>query len=94
MTKNTVKIVLTVIALGFMSSGAIAADQPIYGSQMMTNQERNIMSKCSLEPRNVALPYPIRRQLKVGVCVKAWVLAAGWVPVGEWVVVVEVADRK
>jgi hypothetical protein len=54
----------------------------------------NIMSKCSLEPRNVALPYPIRRQLKVGVCVKAWVLAAGWVPVGEWVVVVEVADRK
>jgi uncharacterized membrane protein YgcG len=40
MTKNTVKIVLTVIALGFMSSGAIAADQPIYGSQMMTNQER------------------------------------------------------
>jgi hypothetical protein len=30
----------------------------------------------------------------VGVCVKAWVLAAGWVPVGEWVVVVEVADRK
>ncbi len=40
MTNNTLKVALTVIALGLMSSGAIAADQPIYGSQMMTNQER------------------------------------------------------
>lgn len=40
MTKNTVKVVLAAIALGLMTSGAIAADQPIYGSQLMTNQER------------------------------------------------------
>lgn len=40
MTRNTVKIALTAIALGFMTSGAIAADEPIYGSQLMTNQER------------------------------------------------------
>ncbi|MFZ2974812.1 MAG: hypothetical protein WA049_19455 [Ferribacterium limneticum] len=40
MTKNTVKIILSAIALGLMTSGAIAADEPIYGSQMMTNQER------------------------------------------------------
>lgn len=40
MTKNTVKVVMTAIALGLMTSGAIAADQPIYGSQLMTNQER------------------------------------------------------
>ncbi|UCV28012.1 hypothetical protein [Ferribacterium limneticum] len=40
MTKNTVKIMLSAIALGLMTSGAIAADEPIYGSQMMTKQER------------------------------------------------------
>ncbi|MDP3440149.1 MAG: hypothetical protein U0989_04385 [Azonexus sp.] len=40
MTKNTVKIVLSAVALGFMTSGAIAADETVYGSQMMTNQER------------------------------------------------------
>lgn len=40
MTKNTVKIVLSAIALGLMTTGAIAADEPIYGSQLMTNQER------------------------------------------------------
>ncbi|MBK7423536.1 MAG: hypothetical protein IPJ48_10780 [Propionivibrio sp.] len=40
MTKNTVKIVLAAISLGLMTSGAIAADEPVYGSQMMTNQER------------------------------------------------------
>jgi hypothetical protein len=40
MTKNTVKIMLSAIALGLMTSGAIAADEPIYGSQLMTNQER------------------------------------------------------
>lgn len=40
MTKNTVKIMLSAIALGLMSAGTIAADEPIYGSQMMSNQER------------------------------------------------------
>lgn len=40
MTKNTVKMMLSAIALGLMSAGAIAADEPIYGSQMMSNQER------------------------------------------------------
>lgn len=40
MTRNTVKIALSAIALGLMTSGAIAADAPIYGSQLMTNQER------------------------------------------------------
>lgn len=40
MTKNTVKIMLSAIALGLMTSGAIADDEPVYGSQMMTNQER------------------------------------------------------
>ncbi|MGB4064004.1 MAG: hypothetical protein WBK19_09285 [Azonexus sp.] len=40
MTRNTVKIMLSAIALGLMTSGAIAADETVYGSQMMTNQER------------------------------------------------------
>lgn len=40
MTTNTVKIMLSAVELGLMTSGAIAADEPIYGSQMMTNQER------------------------------------------------------
>ena len=40
MTKNTVKIMLSAMALGLMTSGAIAVDEPIYGSQLMTNQER------------------------------------------------------
>jgi hypothetical protein len=40
MTKNTVKIMLYAIALGLMTSGAIGADETVYGSQMMTNQER------------------------------------------------------
>ncbi|MFZ2972993.1 MAG: hypothetical protein WA049_10170 [Ferribacterium limneticum] len=41
MTKNTLKITLSAIALGLMASTAsFAADVPIYGSQLMTNQER------------------------------------------------------
>lgn len=41
MTKNTVKIALSAIALGLMTSAAsFAADAPVYGSQLMTNQER------------------------------------------------------
>ena len=40
MTNNTVKIMLSAVVLGFMTSVAIAADEPVYGSQMMTNQER------------------------------------------------------
>lgn len=40
MTKNTVKIMLSALALGLMTSGAIATDEPIYGSQLMTTQER------------------------------------------------------
>lgn len=40
MSKNTVKIVLAAISLGLMTVSAVAADEPVYGSQMMTNQER------------------------------------------------------
>lgn len=41
MTKNTVKIALSAIALGLMASTAsFAVDAPVYGSQLMTNQER------------------------------------------------------
>ena len=40
MTKNNVKNLLSAFALGLMVSGAFAADAPIYGSQLMTNQER------------------------------------------------------
>ena len=41
MTKNTVKISLSAIALGLMASSAsFAVDAPVYGSQLMTNQER------------------------------------------------------
>lgn len=41
MTKDTVKIALTAIAIGLMaSSTSFAANAPIYGSQLMTNQER------------------------------------------------------
>lgn len=38
-TKN-VRAVLPVLAFGLIFSGAMAADAPIYGSQLMTNQER------------------------------------------------------
>ena len=41
MTKNALKIALSAMALGLMASAAsFAADAPIYGSQLMTNQER------------------------------------------------------
>lgn len=41
MTKNTVKATLSVIVLGFMASTlSVAAETPIYGSQLMSNQER------------------------------------------------------
>lgn len=40
MTSNTLKAVLVALALGLFAGNAIAADQPIYGSQLMTNQER------------------------------------------------------
>lgn len=41
MTTNSLKIALSAIALGLMASTAsFAADTPIYGSQLMTNQER------------------------------------------------------
>lgn len=40
MTNRNMKTLLSALALGLMVSGAFAADAPIYGSQMMTNQER------------------------------------------------------
>lgn len=41
MTKNTLRIALSAIAFSLMASTATyAADAPIYGSQLMTNQER------------------------------------------------------
>ena len=41
MTKNTVKIALSAIALGLMvSTASFAVDAPVFGSQLMTNQER------------------------------------------------------
>lgn len=40
MTRNTLKIALSTIALALMASGSLAADEPIYGSQLMTRQER------------------------------------------------------
>lgn len=41
MTKNTLKIALSAITLGLLASTAsFAADAPIYGSQLMTHQER------------------------------------------------------
>lgn len=40
MKTNKVKVVLSALAFGLISSGALAADTPIYGSQLMTNQER------------------------------------------------------
>ena len=40
MTGNTLKISLSAIALALMASSSWAADQPIYGSELMTRQER------------------------------------------------------
>lgn len=40
MTKSTIKVLLAVLAIGGMAPAALAADAPIYGSQLMTSQER------------------------------------------------------
>ena len=40
MTRNMLKIALSSIALALVASGSLAADEPIYGSQLMTRQER------------------------------------------------------
>ena len=40
MTSNKLKLALSALALGLMAGNAIGADTPIYGSQLMTNQER------------------------------------------------------
>src|SRR5574343_705722 len=41
MNKNSLKIALSAIALALTAStGSFAADAPIYGSQLMSNQER------------------------------------------------------
>ena len=40
MTRNMLKIALSSIALALVASGSLAADEPIYGSQLMTQQER------------------------------------------------------
>lgn len=40
MSKSKMKAVLSALALSLMAGGAIAAEEPIFGSQMMTNQER------------------------------------------------------
>ena len=41
MTRQHTKMVLTAIALGLMASSvSVAAEAPIYGSQLMTRQER------------------------------------------------------
>lgn len=40
MTANTLKISLSAIALALLTSSSWAADQPIYGSELMTRQER------------------------------------------------------
>jgi hypothetical protein len=37
---TNMKVVLSALALSLMTCSAIAADEPIYGSQLMTNQER------------------------------------------------------
>lgn len=41
MTTNNLKIALSAMALGLLvSSGTFAAEPPVYGSQLMTRQER------------------------------------------------------
>ena len=40
MNTNGIKVALVALAFGLISSGTLAADAPIYGSQIMTNQER------------------------------------------------------
>jgi len=57
MTKNTLKTMLSAIALGLLtaSSVAFAEDAPVYGSQLMKSVSRygcSIMNRCSCEPRS------------------------------------------
>lgn len=40
MTTKTVKAMLSAMALGLLVSGALGADETVYGSQLMSNQER------------------------------------------------------
>lgn len=40
MTKISVKTLLLALAMGSFTHGILAADTPVYGSQLMTNQER------------------------------------------------------
>lgn len=40
MKTNGIKMVLSALAFGLISTGTWAVDTPIYGSQLMTNQER------------------------------------------------------
>jgi hypothetical protein len=40
MTGKTIKVLLLALAMSGLSAGALADDTPIYGSQLMTNQER------------------------------------------------------
>lgn len=40
MNTNGMKVTLAALVFGLISSGTLAADAPIYGSQIMTNQER------------------------------------------------------
>lgn len=40
MTHMDAKALLLALFMGGLSAGALAADAPIYGSQLMTNQER------------------------------------------------------
>ena len=71
MTKNTLKIALSAIALGLMASTAsYAADAPIYGSQLMTNQERIehrnklLAAKTAEEREQVRLQHHEQMQLR------------------------------
>jgi hypothetical protein len=40
MNSNTLKMAMTAMILGLLAGSAVGADPPIYGSQLMTNQER------------------------------------------------------
>lgn len=71
MTKYTLKITLSAIALGLVASTiSFAADAPIYGSQLMTNQERiehrNKLqaAKTATEREQVRLQHHERMQLR------------------------------
>lgn len=40
MTRNKMTMAISALLLALMAGPAISADQPVYGSQLMTNQER------------------------------------------------------